>query len=211
MSVCGAFISSIISDENVLVDGVLLVVAAAAAAAAVVVMPTVVVVGMAVILSVVVLVVVIGVNVVSRVDSVVAVLAVRFGSTETVVGTLVVVVADGVVVQMLVDVVLGVVIASAIDLAVVLITRPSAATVVLVTLGSAVVDLEAAAVRGASRNCAMSRGSVPSIAPALRIECCLMLSASDGYRQGNQTCVRTSFVSRLDRAVHVRHNRAECE
>lgn len=163
MSACGAFINSIMSEEKVLVDGM-----------AVVVVVVVVVVGIVVVLSVVVLVVVVvGVNVVRRVDRVVAVLdAVRFGSAKVVV--------DGAVDRFVqvVEVEVGVVTMSAIDLVVVLITRPRAATVVLVVVaGPMVVDLEAA-VRGASRNCAISRGSVPNIAPALRIECCLMLSAN---------------------------------
>jgi len=135
------------------------------------------VVGMLVILSVVVVVVLMvdGVNVVRRVDKVVAVLDVRLGSTEVVVDGVVV---DGVV-QVVVDVDVGVeVITSAIDRAVVLITRPRAVTAVLVVVAT-VVDLEEA-VRGASRNCAMSRGSVPNMAPAFRIECCLMLSANRG-------------------------------
>lgn len=140
----------------------------------------VVVVGIVVILSVVVVVVVVveglvvdGINVVRMVDIVVAALVVRLGNMELVVGGVVV---DGVV-QVLVDVLLDMVNASAIDLAVVVITRPRAATVVpVVTVGAKVVDL-VEATRGASRNCAMSRGSVPSIAPAFRIECCLMLSA----------------------------------
>lgn len=151
------------SDEKVEVVGIVVVV---------VVVPVVVVVGIVVILSVVVLVVVmvVGVNVVRRVDRVVAVLVVRLGSEKVVVDGVVV---DGVV-QVVVDVEVGVVTASAIDLAVVLITRPRAATVELV--GPMVVVL--AAVRGASRSCAISRGSVPNIAPAFRRECCLMLSAN---------------------------------
>lgn len=143
----------------------------------VVVVLVLVVVGIVVILSVVVVVVVVvvidGVNVVRRVDKVVAVLDVRLGSMEMVVDGVVV---DGVA-QVVVDVDVGVeVIASAIDCAVVLITRPKAVTIVLVVVAM-VVDLEDA-VRGASRNCAMSRGSVPNMAPAFRIECCLMLSAN---------------------------------
>lgn len=150
----------------------------------VVVLVVLVVVGIVVILSVVVVVVVVevlvvdGVNVVRIVDRVVAALVVRLGNIEVVV--------DGVVVEVVVEVFqvlhmsVGVVNASAIDLAVVVITRPRAATVVpVVTVGAMVVDL-VEATRGASRNCAMSRGSVPSIAPAFRIECCLMLSASVG-------------------------------
>lgn len=140
----------------------------------------VVVVGIVVILSVVVVVVVVvevlvvdGMNVVRMVDRVVAALVVRLGNIEVVVVGGVVV--DGVV-QVFEDVLLDMVNASAIDLAVVVITRPRAATVVpVVTIGAMVVDL-VEATRGASRNCAMSRGSVPSIAPAFRIECCLMLS-----------------------------------
>lgn len=171
-SLCGAFISSIICDHNVVVDGVV-----------VVVVLVLVVVGIVVILSVVVVVVVVlvvdGVNVVKRVDKVVAVVVVRLGNAKVVVDGVVV---DGVVQVVEVDVVAGtgVVNASAIDLAVVVITRPKAVptvTTVLVTVGATVVDLEVA-VRGASRNCAMSRGSVPSMAPAFRIECCLMLSAN---------------------------------
>jgi len=112
--------------------------------------------------------------VVKRVDKVVAVVVVRLGNAKVVVDGVVV---DGVVQAVVeVDVGDGEVNASAIDLAVVVITRPRAVptvTTVLVTVGATVVDL----VRGASRNCAMSRGSVPNIAPAFRIECILMLSA----------------------------------
>lgn len=150
----------------------------------VVVVLVLVVVGIVVILSVVVVVVVVlvvdGVNVVKRVDKVVAVVVVRLGNAKVVVDGVVV---DGVVQIVEVDVVTGVVNASAIDLAVVVITRPKAVptvTTVLVTVGATVVDLEVA-VRGASRNCAMSRGSVPNMAPAFRIECCLMLSKIDTY------------------------------
>ncbi|KYN15418.1 hypothetical protein ALC57_12467 [Trachymyrmex cornetzi] len=168
MSLCGAvFSSSIICDHNVVVDGVV-----------VVVVLVLVVVGIVVILSVVVVVVVVlvvdGVNVVKRVDKVVAVVVVRLGNAKVVVDGVV----DGVVqVVVEVDVGDGEVNASAIDLAVVVITRPRAVptvTTVLVTVGATVVDL----VRGASRNCAMSRGSVPNMAPAFRIECSLMLSAN---------------------------------
>lgn len=167
MSVCGVFIS-IICDQYVVVDGVIVLV--------------LVVVGIVVILSVVVVVVVLvvdGVNVVRRVDKVVAVVVVRLGNAKVVVDGVVV---DGVVQVVEVDVEDGEVNASAIDLAVVVITRPRAVptvTTVLVTVGAMVVDLEEA-VRGASRNCAMSRGSVPNMAPAFRIECCLMLSANVG-------------------------------
>jgi len=154
-----------ICDQYVVVDGVVVVVL------------VLIVVGILVILSVVVVVVVLtvdGANVVRRVDKVVAVvLDVRLGSTEVVVDGVVV---DGVD-QVVVEVDVGVeVITSAIDRAVVLITRPRAVTAVLVVVAT-VVDLEEA-VRGASRNCAMSRGSVPNMAPAFRIECCLMLSAN---------------------------------
>ncbi|KYM81237.1 hypothetical protein ALC53_08308 [Atta colombica] len=178
MSLCGAvFSSSIICDHNVVVDGVVVVV----------VLVLVVVVGIVVILSVVVVVVVVlvvdGVNVVKRVDKVVAVV-VRLGNAKVVVDGVV----DGVVqVVVEVDVGDGEVNASAIDLAVVVITRPRAVptvTTVLVTVGVTVVDL----IRGASRNCAMSRGSVPNMAPAFRIECSLMLSAN----------VNTSAVLELD-------------
>lgn len=150
----------------------------------VVVLVVLVVVGIVVILSEVVVVVVVvevlvvdGVNVVRIVDRVVAALVVRLGNIELVVDGVVV---DGVV-QVLVDVLVGVLVnASATDLAVVVITRPRAATVALVVMvGANVVDL-VEVMRGASRNCAMSRGSVPNIAPAFRIECCLMLSASVG-------------------------------
>lgn len=168
MSACGAFISSMICDQYVVVDGVVVVV--------LVLVVVLVVVGIVVILSVVdVVLVVDGVaNVdVRRVDRVVAVLDVRFGSMDMVVDGVVV---DGVA-QVVVDVELGVeVITSAIDCAVVRITRPRAVTAVPVVVRM-VVDLEVA-VRGASRNCAMSRGSVPNMAPAFRIECCLMLSAN---------------------------------
>lgn len=167
MSLCGAvFSSSIICDHNVVVDGVV-----------VVVVLVLVVVGMVVILSVVVVVVVVlvvdGVNVVKRVDKVVAAVVVRLGNAKVVVDGVV----DGVVQVVVaeVDVADGEVNASAIDLAVVVITRPRAVptvTTVLVTVGATVVDL----IRGASRNCAMSRGSVPNMAPAFRIECSLMLS-----------------------------------
>lgn len=171
MSVCGAFISSIICDQNVVVDGVV-----------VEVVLVLVVVGIVVILSVVVVVVVVlvvdGVNVVKRVDKVVAVVVVRLGNAKVVVDGVVVV---GVVQVVEVDgVVDGEVKASAIDLAVVVITRPRAVpTVTTVLVGGMVVDLEAA-VRGASRNCCATllRASVPNMAPAFRIECCLMLSAN---------------------------------
>jgi len=169
MSLCGAFISSIICDQSVVVDGVV-----------VVVVLVLVVVGIVVILSVVVVVVVVlvvdGVNVVKRVDKVVAVVVVKLGNAKVVVDGVVV---DGVVQVVEVDVIDGEVNASAIDLAVVVITRPKAVptvTTVLVTVGATVVDL----VKGASRNCATSRGSVPNMAPAFRIECCLMLSANIG-------------------------------
>lgn len=146
----------------------------------VVVVLVLVVVGIVVILSVVVVVVVVlvvdGVKVVKRVDKVVAVVVVRLGNAKVVVDGVVV---DGVVQVVEVEVVDDEVNASAIDLAVVVITRPRAVpTVTTVLVGATVVDL----VRGASRNCAMSvcRGSVPNMAPAFRIECCLMLSANVG-------------------------------
>ena len=117
-----------------------------------------------------------GANVVRIVDRVVAALVVRLGNIELVVDGVVV---DGVV-QVLVelDALVGVLVnASATDLAVVVITRPRAATVALVVMVGAMVVVDLVEVmRGASRNCAMSRGSVPNIAPAFRIECCLMLS-----------------------------------
>lgn len=147
----------------------------------VVVVLVLVVVGIVVILSVVVVVVVVlvvdGVNVVKRVDKVVAVVVVKLGNAKVVVDGVVV---DGVVQVVEVDVVAGEVNASAIDLAVVVITRPRAVPTVttVLVIGAVVVDL--AAVRGASRNCAMSRGSVPNMAPAFLIECCLMLSANVG-------------------------------
>jgi len=179
-----------ICDQYVVVDGVVVVVLVLS------------VVGMLVILSVVVVVVLMvdGVNVVRRVDKVVAVLDVRLGSTEVVVDGVVV---DGVA-QVVVDVDVGVeVMTSAIDRAVVLITRPRAVTAVLVVVAT-VVDLEEA-VRGASRNCAMSRGSVPNMAPAFRIECCLMLSANrdgtlesvDAYwrRRQNARAARSSGLA----------------
>lgn len=158
----------------------------------------VVVVGIVVILSVVVVVVVVvevlvvdGMNVVRMVDRVVAALVVRLGNIEVVVGGVVV---DGVV-QVLADVLLDMVNASAIDLAVVVITRPRAATVVpVVTVGAMVVDV-VEATRGASRNCAMSRGSVPSIAPAFRIECCLMLSASVGVLLARRRAITEKLKS----------------
>lgn len=160
----------------------------------------VVVVGIVVILSVVVVVVVVvevlvvdGMNVVRMVDRVVAALVVRLGNIEVVVGGVVIV--DGVV-QVLVDALPDMVNASAIDLAVVVITRPRAATVVpVVTVGAMVVD-PVEATRGASRNCAMSRGSVPSIAPAFRIECCLMLSASVGVLLARRRVIAEKCLNR---------------
>lgn len=67
----------------------------------------------------------------------------------------------------------GVVTALASAFAVVFITRPSEAATVA-TDEKTVDDL--VAVNGASRNRATSRGAVPNMAPAFRIECCLMLS-----------------------------------
>lgn len=184
MSLCGAvFSSSIICDHNVVVDGVV-----------VVVVLVLVVVGMVVILSVVVVVVVVlvvdGVNVVKRVDKVVAAVVVRLGNAKVVVDGVV----DGVVQVVVaeVDVADGEVNASAIDLAVVVITRPRAVptvTTVLVTVGATVVDL----IRGASRNCAMSRGSVPNMAPAFRIECSLMLSTNVNTSAYNRQYLNSAY------------------
>lgn len=146
-----------------MVDGVVVVVVVAA-----VVVLVMIVVGI-VVLSVVV---VVGAMVVKRVDRVVAVVVVKFGSIDTVV--------DGVVegvAQVLVDVDAGTVTASAIVLAVVRITRPRAVTIVLPMFDAIVVDLSKT-LRGASRNCAMSRGWVPIMAPAFRKECALRLSAN---------------------------------
>ena len=110
-----------------------------------------------------------GASVVKRVDRVVAVVVVKLGKGAEVEADV-----EGGVFQPVVVVVVGVVTALATALAVVLITRPNEAAVELAMVDVTVDDL--VAVKGASRKRATSRGAVPNIAPAFRIECCLMLS-----------------------------------
>lgn len=162
-------------DENV-VEGVVVVV--------VVVDVVVVVIGL--VLS---SVVVFGASVVKRVDRVLAVAVVKLGRGAEVE----VVVEVGGFQSAVVVVVVGVVTALAIALAVVLITLPNEAAVVLMTDDVTVDDL--VAVNGASRKSSTSRGAVPSIVPAFRIECCLILSGHIylGMRQGCNVFLRKSF------------------